>query len=56
MAEISWQDIVIKLLDRSDLTADEQNYVQKNLETLIEHFSENADDKEFCDYLKSLRK
>ncbi|MBR33213.1 MAG: hypothetical protein CMN77_18080 [Spirochaetaceae bacterium] len=56
MAEISWQEIVIKLLDRADLTAKEQDYVQKNLETLIEHFSQNADDREFCDYLKSLRK
>ena len=56
MGEISWQDVVIKLLDRAELTAEEQDYVQKNLETLIEHFSENPDDKEFCDYPKSLRK
>ncbi|MEQ8352702.1 MAG: hypothetical protein RH862_14535 [Leptospiraceae bacterium] len=56
MAEFSWQEIVIKLLDRAALSADEQDYVQKNLDTLIQHFSENPDDKEFCDYLKSLRK
>ncbi|MCB1171530.1 MAG: hypothetical protein KDK25_14385 [Leptospiraceae bacterium] len=56
MAELEWQEIVLKLLDRQELTAEEQDYVQGNLETLIEHFSQDAEDKEFFEYLKSLRK
>lgn len=56
MAEKEWQKIVLKLLDREPLDSDEQEYVQKNLETLIEHFSQYEDDHEFFEYLKSLRK
>ena len=56
MAELQWQEILIKLLDHAPLTAEEQDYVQRNLDTLIEHFSEDPDDAEFLAYLKSLRK
>ncbi|MCB1137689.1 MAG: hypothetical protein KDK23_02995 [Leptospiraceae bacterium] len=56
MAELEWQEIVLKLLDHQALTAEEQEYVQRNLETLIEHFSQDPEDKEFCEYLKTLRK
>ena len=29
MGEISWQDVVIKLLDRAELTAEEQSFLNR---------------------------
>lgn len=56
MADPQWQAIVIKLLDKEQLDTQEQNYLQKNIDRLIEHFSRYEEDKEFADYLKSLKK
>jgi hypothetical protein len=56
MADPQWQAIVIKLLDQEKLDVQEQDYLQKNIDRLIEHFSRFDEDKEFADYLKSLKK